>query len=914
MLKTSINEVKDNEFSIKNCFELAKSKENVELEFIIQEKLTYSDFIRLLNRFKMLSQSVPSQYTENEIMNYMNVYYEGEKRINTRNIIYDLNSYCRTNNASHSKSEFKKNYFDTKNETPIYQKFKNFYNIRMNLKYEISYDNIEDIKNLEISSTIKDTIIDEHKLIVDENFKSKKFRNIQRFCFETKNKMFRIDFSILHTSTGKTFLNSNFQETPYEYEVEIEYIPDESHTYEDFMINLQHELYRINQCIQRTIKFIPQNEQKQILQEYEKLQNELFDSNVKGVLNSKPIGLEEKDMKTILNNKYSVTAKADGETRLLYINSEGKVYFITMNKKVTWTGVKIDSYKNSILNGEFIDKSKNNETVYQYFAFDAYAVNGNNISKGSAALPHISLDKKKKTRVHFIAEVVKAISKALKSQNPYFNIHTKNFMIPKEESIIKLSKKIWDKREEFSFELDGLIYTPIDKEIVFGTWHEHFKWKPKEFLSIDFLVEKNVENIKLMVGKTINGKYQPDTKNPFDILNTNSNYDSIRSNTIVEMVYDSFNKKWNVLRTREDKTAGYLKWKEFNEKNPKKTNPYNIGCNSIKVAQQIIRLIKSNFAPFEDNKSYYTETSKTKRSKSVGINIRNYHNIAKNWLYKISNKIIKSQNKKDKNKDKKTLLLDIGSGRGGDIAKWYNNNFNSVVAVEPNKSNIVNKHGLVDRKEKFMKRKLKKEFNISIIHDGGQNATLVERVNSLTKEPFDVVSIQFAIHYLLKSENDFKTLLDNIQKLLKKNGILILSLMDGKLLFEKLNENEGIYDKWEKTGYYFKLNENCSSLRNYNCLVDAKIESINSDFDAEPISEPLVDIDFLTSKLKDNGFEYLSKTEVSEMNDKTTSIFSMKDIRELPRIKKEMEKKKLALSLDEMNISDLFKVIIMKKR
>ena len=64
-----------------------------------------------------------------------------------------------------------------------------------------------------------------------------------------------------------------------------------------------------------------------------------------------------------INNNYTVTEKADGLRKLLYVDYRGKIYLITTNMNVQFTGM-ITSDKtlvNSILDGEHIlfNKKKN---------------------------------------------------------------------------------------------------------------------------------------------------------------------------------------------------------------------------------------------------------------------------------------------------------------------------------------------------------------------------------------------------------------------------------------------------------------------------------------------------------------------------------------------------------------------------
>ena len=79
-----------------------------------------------------------------------------------------------------------------------------------------------------------------------------------------------------------------------------------------------------------------------------------------------------------IRNEYTVTEKADGERRLMYVSSKGKCYFIDTNMNVQYTGLKVskDVLFKSILDGEFIKYDKNKNLLLLFACFDIYYING----------------------------------------------------------------------------------------------------------------------------------------------------------------------------------------------------------------------------------------------------------------------------------------------------------------------------------------------------------------------------------------------------------------------------------------------------------------------------------------------------------------------------------------------------------
>jgi hypothetical protein len=83
---------------------------------------------------------------------------------------------------------------------------------------------------------------------------------------------------------------------------------------------------------------------------------------------------------SVLEN-YTVTEKADGERKLLFISEDGRIYLIDSRFNVQFTGMKTDektAYR-SVLDGELVRFDKEGEPLNLYAAFDIYFVGGKNV-------------------------------------------------------------------------------------------------------------------------------------------------------------------------------------------------------------------------------------------------------------------------------------------------------------------------------------------------------------------------------------------------------------------------------------------------------------------------------------------------------------------------------------------------------
>ena len=211
---------------------------------------------------------------------------------------------------------------------------------------------------------------------------------------------------------------------------------------------------------------------------------------------------------------YSVTEKADGQRKLLFIAPKtGHVYLIDTNMNIQFTGaVSLNSkLHNSLLDGEHILHSKNGEFINAFLAFDVYFVHKADI-RSRLFFPSIDEDQ---VLTNFRLPLMESLVKNLQlkcvsggaDSLPPIRIETKKFEIASQSSgktIFDCCAAILRKCDEHQFEYhtDGLIFTPIDFGVgsnvrndntVAGalyrtTWEYSFKWKPAHMNTIDFLV------------------------------------------------------------------------------------------------------------------------------------------------------------------------------------------------------------------------------------------------------------------------------------------------------------------------------------------------------------------------------------------------------------------------------------------
>jgi hypothetical protein len=108
------------------------------------------------------------------------------------------------------------------------------------------------------------------------------------------------------------------------------------------------------------------------------------------VLNIAPIN-DDCSIPNIRNN-YTVTDKADGLRKMLYICPTGRIYLVNTNMNFEFTGAvsREERLYNTLIDGEHIIHNKKGEYINLFAAFDVYFINGRDVRKNafiSATVP-----------------------------------------------------------------------------------------------------------------------------------------------------------------------------------------------------------------------------------------------------------------------------------------------------------------------------------------------------------------------------------------------------------------------------------------------------------------------------------------------------------------------------------------------
>ena len=676
-----------------------------------------------------------------------------------------------------------------------------------------------------------------------------------------------------------------------------------------------------------------------------------------------------------IRTNYTVTDKADGERKLLFITSSGRLYLIDTNMNFQFTGAitEVDALRNSLIDGEHILHNKTGEFINLYAAFDLYYLNGKDVR----SLPLLSQgDDSQNGRLPMLVRTINALDSRsiVRGEISPIRIQAKTFYAATEtQSIFQACSVIIQKTEDglFEYETDGLIFTPSDLAVGANgptkqagkplriTWDHSLKWKPPEWNTIDFLVtvqrsasgQDSIGNIFqsgtdvaaatqltqyktliLRVGfdekrhgyinpcKALHDDELPDAgesendddqgyrpmqffpTNPADseaglchvLLRESASGDKqmfaesnelIENNMIVEFKYDFARDglwRWVPLRVRHDKTADFRSGgKNFgNAFHVANSNWHSIHNPITKTMITTGEGIPDEIA---DDDVYYNKMSGPSNTRAL----RDFHNLF------VKRALILAASKRG------GTLIDLAVGKGGDLPKWIAAKLKFVFGIDLSRDNIENRlDGACARflnyrkKFKVMPKALfavgNSGVNIrsgdGIISDKGKQITRavfgqgpkdvvdlgkgVHAQYGVGEKGFDVCSVQFALHYMLASQESLHNFLRNVTETTKVGGYFIGTCYDGDSVFRMLRTTspgasvaimDGGKKLWEVTKSYDREDfpTNAASV---GYAIDVYQESIN-----KTAREYLVNFEYIVRMMENYGLVLLDRKDANEL-------------------------------------------------
>jgi len=887
----------------------------------------------------------------------------------------------------------------------------------------------------------------------------KVFRMIKRFTFEGKgaDTPFKIDCSIVRSSKdvrGRLIPeyrieNSGVFKNPESYEIEIEldknaisrmYPDGSAKNVEAVLKALRSAIKTVMSGLQGTNFPVSYSEQNSVLNNYLNIlhRGKKPDrrARTKDFVGPSSISLEQPNIAPLeegsrvanIRSSYTVTDKADGIRKLLMIGKDGKVYLIDVNMKVQFTGNiagNRDLFE-TIIDGEHVLHDKHGKFINRYLSFDIYYKHKEDLR----SFPFCRGEGEEESERYRLNELTSLLTKVqflpLIGKVTPLKVEIKTFYISKGDEIFDNCAGILQKKRDglFPYEIDGLIFTPVDKSVgsdktnetvppVKKTWLWSLKWKPPEFNTVDFLVTtKKTESGEEFIGNIFqDGKdmaesaqltqyqtlilrvgfderrhgylnpcedivqdslpspntsesrdrYQPVPFYPTDptpnypayianvVLETSSyggkylliegGDETFEDGTIVEFRYDEKERKfwqWKPIRVRKRKTAEY------------RAGGRNYG-NAYHVAQSVWRSIHNPVTEemittgknipdvLANDDVYYNRATSTSVTKAL----RNFHNLF------VKRVLILGVSKKG------GTLIDLTVGKGGDFPKWLAARLSFVFGMDISADNIENRlDGACARFLNYKKKFRSVPYSLFVVGNSGLNvrsgeACFTEKGKQITravfgegpkdedklgkgvyrhygkgKDGFQVVSVQFAIHYFFQDKQVLSGFLRNVSETCQVGGYFIGTSYDGRRVFRELEDKKvGESVSIEKDGAkIWEIRKQYNSdvfENNVSCLgyqIDVYQETINKVF-----PEYLVNYEYLIRVIENYGFVLVTRPEARKLGLPSSigdfqDLFSlMKSEIKAGKIKPSDIGQSLKMTPEEKKISFLNKYFVFKK-
>lgn len=504
-------------------YDIRSSKSNVELEVRFKD-IKKLDFERVYKYLLLKGFTVKNEQYQLKISHNLGGENSNDSKIR-----------CQINDLSEIKEFCKKNVLPETTEYLFKEKFMK--------EYPKYYDNHDFGFRVSIQKEYSLTSSDPNVVELNRQWKNidKMFRYMNRVSLtHPQFPSIVVDFSTVKSIKKdgqlvkeKMFSSSQLFDEVEDYEIEIELVNLEyiySNLPEIFM-NLNKTIKFVSCGIQDSNFPIPLSEQLAISSEYKKiilkgktdikqenlnvqrlLSNDLFIGPSSYTLQKINLIDDPSNKEPCIMKDFCVTDKADGERKMCYIATNGKIYFISNNMEIQYTGAISQEPKlyNSLMDGEYIKENKLHERIDWYTTFDLYFYRGNDIR-------HIPFtDKTDKNRYNFLEIVINGLKIKYETNKDNIKFMRKTFYIPDEtKNIMECCSDLFKTIEKTSeYNTDGLIFTSnllgvgLEPEHIKAedikkfiknyriTWRYSFKWKPPEFNTIDFLVKIKQVNQK----------------------------------------------------------------------------------------------------------------------------------------------------------------------------------------------------------------------------------------------------------------------------------------------------------------------------------------------------------------------------------------------------------------------------------
>jgi mRNA capping enzyme/mRNA capping enzyme, C-terminal domain len=536
-----------------------------------------------------------------------------------------------------------------------------------------------------------------------------------------------------------------------------------------------------------------------------------------GDLQPKKIKREEKKLEFSFGNSYP-TVKLNGK-RMFMLILNNTCWLIMPPFTVAKFGTVIDDkYDGTYLDGELeISKFKGvNPEIYNFSVFDILFYKGNDVR-----------NKKFLNRLEIVKEILdEEIIEPFYGKVELKHFYTEGNIYKRiRDSITEYERK----KQKDPESVDGLIIQPSG----FYKNDDTFKWKPVNQLTIDF-------EFFPVTKEDIGNKEFP------EIANENYNrafFLNVKNKQDYEIFRPDEYKSYNGVLIFKPKD-NYLKWsgaiveclwdKKINNFTPIKLRDDRSYPNNYGTAMGVW---KSIHEPVELS---------TIAGEDLVI-MRKVHNKVKNFELE---KYLKPDN----------IIIDIGSGRGGDLKKWRELKLNRIYAIEPNNKNSKE---LVKRLKEDQEKFGDEMPDVELLSFGAENTEKIkERIGADISKLNAIISF-FSLTFFGEDAEKYNGLLETLD-IIPEGGFFIGAVMDGKSVFNLINK-----ERKDKSRSLKQINKDIEKLNEQISKIISGID-VKNESKISNIQQRISELGELSFKAKNNLSNTTKKSKIAELNEKLT--------------------------------------------
>jgi SAM-dependent methyltransferase len=505
-------------------------------------------------------------------------------------------------------------------------------------------------------------------------------------------------------------------------------------------------------------------------------------------------------------SNYYLLDKADGVRTLMMIE-DNTLY--ALNNTLKTFKLKGSNLPTTIFDAEYIEKGSSG-IIDIYYIFDVLVYEETNIMNTPTT------------------NRVKNISKIVDMCDGYVQAKA---MVSLDENYKDAIVKVWNSRHDAKYEMDGIIFTPKNETYKsMKSW----KWKPMDYMSIDFLVKRPPKNLLGIIpyitipGFTLLFLFSGITKQVYDKLKltTVTGYKKLFPN-------QNMYKLFPIQFSPSDNPFAYMYYHPNDSKfsidelvdNVCEFKRINLTTDDGQWDMMKIRhdrkddLLRGDYYGNNFYIAEYTWQNYSNPLKFEDLIISNtdymdkgYFHEEKNERYKpvtSFNSFVKTQLiQKHKDSD---WLIDLAAGHGQDLFRVSDANIKNAVFID-NDSHalselILRKHDFQRGIKRLNTRIYTKQINLSVDYE-----TILKSLTILNIPVggINVIMCNFAIHYLLDTPSTVRNLISLVHTLLKPGGSFFFTAFDGEKIFDLLKTTD-TWDLREGEVLKYSIKKNYSS-------------------------------------------------------------------------------------------------------